>query len=83
MESDSTYKAKIGGKGVGRFPWLKAFEKVEIQSVYKEYNDKFLQWSFCFRKYSKEISDANKSACLITLHTGKLLLIYFQQVLGK
>ena len=62
MESDSTYKAKIGGKGVGRFSWLKAFEEVEIQSVYKEYDDKFVQRSFCFRKYSKEISDVNKAA---------------------
>ena len=43
LESDSTYKAKIGGKGVGRFSWLKAFEEVEIQSVYKEYDDKFVQ----------------------------------------
>lgn len=62
LESDSTYKAKIGGKGVGRFSWLKAFEEVEIQSVYKEYDDKFVQRSFCFRKYSKEISDVNKAA---------------------
>lgn len=25
MEADSEYKMKIGGKGVGRFLWLKAF----------------------------------------------------------
>jgi hypothetical protein len=30
----STYKISKGGKGVGRFIWLKAFEKVEIESVY-------------------------------------------------
>lgn len=34
--ADSTYKISKGGKGVGRFYWLKAFEKVEIQSVYEE-----------------------------------------------
>ena len=34
MESDSTYKAAIGGKGVGRFSWLIAFEKAEIESIY-------------------------------------------------
>lgn len=34
MESDSTYKASIGGKGVGRFSWLVAFEKAEIRSIF-------------------------------------------------
>ncbi|WP_428077506.1 ATP-binding protein [Candidatus Avelusimicrobium alvi] len=28
----SDYKAKIGCKGVGRFTWLKTFQKIEIQS---------------------------------------------------
>jgi parvulin-like peptidyl-prolyl isomerase len=35
-ESDTTYKAKIGGKGVGRFTWLKAFSYVNVSSVYLE-----------------------------------------------
>ena len=34
--AESTYKISKGGKGVGRFYWLKAFEKVEITSIYKE-----------------------------------------------
>lgn len=34
--ADSTYKISKGGKGVGRFYWLKAFERVEILSVYEE-----------------------------------------------
>ena len=33
MQSDSDYKADFGGKGVGRFTWLKAFENVKITSV--------------------------------------------------
>jgi hypothetical protein len=36
MDSDSTYKEKIGGKGVGRFSWLKAFQSVLVSSVYAE-----------------------------------------------
>ena len=32
----STLKAKKGCKGIGRFLWLKAFENVEIESVYCE-----------------------------------------------
>lgn len=31
----STYKLKRGGKGIGRFTWLRAFQKVEIESRYK------------------------------------------------
>lgn len=32
--ADSTYKIAMGGKGVGRFLWLKAFERVDITSTY-------------------------------------------------
>ncbi len=35
LTSDSTLKLEKGGKGVGRFTWLKAFERVQIESVYK------------------------------------------------
>jgi len=34
--SDTTYKAKTGGKGVGRLLWLKAFTKAEIESTFKQ-----------------------------------------------
>lgn len=33
-EADTQRKASKGGKGVGRFLWLKAFERVEIESVW-------------------------------------------------
>lgn len=32
--ADSRYKVNRGGKGVGRFIWLKAFEKVRIESTF-------------------------------------------------
>ncbi len=38
--SDSIYKKSRGGKGVGRFSWLKAFDKIEIDSVYSENGNK-------------------------------------------
>ena len=31
----SNYKAQKGGKGIGRFTWLKAFENATIESVYQ------------------------------------------------
>ncbi len=32
----SSYKYEKGGKGIGRITWLRAFNKVEINSIYKE-----------------------------------------------
>jgi|JI10StandDraft_1071094.scaffolds.fasta_scaffold00371_24 hypothetical protein len=35
----STYKEKKGGKGIGRFLWLRAFKKVVIESRFRENNN--------------------------------------------
>ncbi len=35
-ESYSEHKLSLGGKGLGRFTWLKAFERVEIESNFAE-----------------------------------------------
>lgn len=35
-EADSTYKASRGAKGIGRFTWLRFFEKSHVESVYNE-----------------------------------------------
>lgn len=56
MESDSTYKSQIGGKGVGRFSWLIAFEKAEIESVYSE-EDEYVKRSFDFSISNSGIND--------------------------
>lgn len=34
--ADTTYKADRGGKGIGRFLWLAAFERVEVSSTFEE-----------------------------------------------
>lgn len=49
--AETTYKLDKGGKGVGRFYWLKAFKKVEIESVYC-YKD-----SKKFRKFEFNLND--------------------------
>lgn len=56
MESDSTYKADIGGKGVGRFSWLIAFERAEIESIYRE-GDNYVQRTFEFSTVHPRIDD--------------------------
>ena len=36
LEAYTTYKIQKGCKGIGRFLWLKAFNKIEVNSIYKE-----------------------------------------------
>ena len=36
---DTQYKQDLGGKGLGRFSWLKAFDQVEIDSHYRDGRD--------------------------------------------
>lgn len=43
----STYKLHKGGKGIGRFVWLRAFRKVEVESVYRS-NGSLMKRTFNF-----------------------------------
>lgn len=45
--ADSRLKATQGGKGIGRFVWLKAFERAKIESLYPE-NGAFYRRAFEF-----------------------------------
>jgi hypothetical protein len=36
--SDTTTKREIGGRGIGRFAWLKAFDRAEVRSVFIDEN---------------------------------------------
>lgn len=57
LQSDSTYRAEKGGKGVGRFAWLKAFKTANIESSFKDDED-WVQRKFCFSLAQKEINDS-------------------------
>ena len=57
LQSDSTYRAEKGGKGVGRFTWLKAFEKTEIESIFKDADNTYVKRTFDFSLKNKEIDD--------------------------
>ena len=60
MEADSEHKIAIGGKGVGRFSWLKAFSSVQIVSTYKE-NAQFVTREFDFSLDCLDIEDVLKN----------------------
>lgn len=54
--SDSTFKAKRGGKGIGRLLCLKVFEHVQIDSIFQK-DDVFYQRLFEFSLKKQGISD--------------------------
>jgi hypothetical protein len=62
LTSDSTYKTSIGGKGIGRFLWLKAFENIEVDSIYTEDN-KTMNRNFTFSLDDEPIKVINFSEC--------------------
>lgn len=58
--SESTHKAKRGGKGIGRFLWLKAFDTVSVTSTYQDAE----QWktrAFRFETSDEGVADAKIS----------------------
>jgi hypothetical protein len=57
LESDSEYKAASGGKGVGRFSWLKALTSVNITSTFREENEYHTR-EFDFSLESPRIDDS-------------------------
>lgn len=61
MEADSEHKMEIGGKGVGRFSWLKAFSYVQIVSTFKD-EDEFVTREFEFSLEHMDIEDVLKEA---------------------
>lgn len=77
LKADSQHKESRGGKGVGRFCWLKAYEDVEILSSYQE-NEEYLQRRFSFNENSSGIidnvadSESNETGTTIELkHTKR------------
>lgn len=48
MTLDSDYKASLGCRGVGRLLWLKAFEQVEVKSVFQNEDGLLKQRCFSF-----------------------------------
>lgn len=54
--SETTHKLELGGKGVGRFLWLKAFKSVDISSSF-HHNGSFKNRSFKFELVDDGVVD--------------------------
>jgi hypothetical protein len=64
---DSPYKASRGGKGLGRFLWLKAFTRVEIESHFRAIGNENL---LC-RKFSFVANDEDVGSKPRGVRSGK------------
>lgn len=75
--SDSDYKEMYGGKGLGRFSWLKVFDEVKIESIYKE-NSKFFSRKFDFKRTDDGIANHNNKETFNT-DTGTIISLLQQK----
>lgn len=79
LTSDSTYKLQKGGKGVGRFTWLKAFDNVKITSIYldKQKQKHFRSFDFTIEDFISNRVD--KAADSTAEHKTTVLLDGFKE----
>ncbi|WP_028497426.1 ATP-binding protein [Microbacterium sp. 11MF] len=69
---DSDFKADLGSRGVGRLLWLKAFDRVAIDSAYLDGNHQLQKRSFKF-SVEREVEHGADSASLT--ETGAVVLL--------
>ena len=55
--TDTDFRIKKGGKGVGRLLWLDAFERIKVDSIFEK-NGALLRRSFTFRLTAEEQIDS-------------------------
>lgn len=55
--ADTREKASIGGKGIGRFLWLKAFDHADIESVFQSQDGKRYRRKFSLRLTTSGVED--------------------------
>lgn len=83
MTADTTLKQDRGGKGVGRFIWLKAFKKVHVNSVFEENGHKWRR-IFDFSRTPDGVENHNKqSASSDTSLLTSVFLDHFEEKYQK
>lgn len=69
---DSDFKIDLGGRGIGRLLWLKAFESATIKSVFEEKNELY-ERAFHFN-IQNDISDEKSNKSVSNLRETSILL---------
>lgn len=75
---DSDFKVKKGGRGIGRLMWLKAFNRVEVNSVFINENGKFINRSFKFN-HDKWVHDEKCTESQLDVTSSKISLVEFHE----
>ena len=56
-KSDTTAKAELGGKGVGRFSWLVVFKRAKVESIYADAAGNLRRRAFQFLPSERGVED--------------------------
>lgn len=56
-KSDSPYKRSRGGRGIGRFSWLKAYQNIEVVSVFRNESGGCVRRSFKYTNDTQPVHD--------------------------
>src|SRR5207244_2135697 len=75
--SDTRYKERIGGKGVGRFLWLVAFDSAEITSDFSR-GGRIIRRTFRFVLTDDGITDFTEAESPLTAATTTVKLVGFK-----
>ena len=70
--SDSRFKYKRGGKGVGRFIWIKMFENINVESIYRD-GDELVNIKFKFDPEEEDSIVNKKSRIVYSQDTGSII----------
>lgn len=62
MTLDSMYKAKVGGKGIGRLSWLKAFDDVCVESTFVDGAGALSRRTFTFSQTAEGVSNLTEES---------------------
>ncbi|MCM1253636.1 MAG: ATP-binding protein [Clostridium sp.] len=82
LQSDSAYRADKGGKGVGRFSWLKAFQKTEVESIFKD-DGVWVKRSFDFSLDNLDIDDGLEKVGDVSDNMTRISLVNYLPVYRK
>ena len=82
LQSDSAYRADKGGKGVGRFSWLKAFQKTEVESIFKD-DGMWVKRSFDFSLDNLDIDDRLNEVSDVSDNMTRISLVNYLPVYRK
>jgi hypothetical protein len=79
ITSDSTHKIEKGGKGIGRFLWLKAFDRVTIESHFQDATEEWFSRALDFNINSKDFEKDTVELSKLKKNLTKVSLVNMKE----